>query len=95
VSASPIKSIKTAEWLNSDGTPDTLDAPALLSLSVKGNMTTDLKVGMLGKVSVGGAITGATIRSEALSRRSAPARFTTARCSPACATTWSACDDGG
>jgi len=64
VSASPIKSIKTAAWVNSDSTPDTLDAPTLLSLSVKGNMGASLHVGTLGKVSVGGAITGATIRSD-------------------------------
>jgi chitinase len=63
-SASPIKSIKAAAWLDTDNAVDTITTPALSSLSVKGNMTADVVAGLLGKVSVGGAIQGATIRSD-------------------------------
>jgi hypothetical protein len=63
-SASPIKSIKAAAWLDTDNAADTITAPALSSLSVKGNMAADVVAGLLGKVSVGGSIQGATIRSD-------------------------------
>lgn len=62
-SASAIKSIKAAAWADSDNTADTITAPALGSLSVKGDMAADIVVGVLGKMSVGGAISGAVIRS--------------------------------
>jgi hypothetical protein len=62
-SASPIKSIKAAAWLDTDNTADTISTPALSSLAVTGNMAADIVTGLLGKVSVRGAITGATIRS--------------------------------
>jgi hypothetical protein len=64
VSAEPLKSVKTQAWTNTDNVADTLDAPSLASLSVKGDMAANIKVGTLGKVSVGGAITGASIRSD-------------------------------
>jgi hypothetical protein len=64
VSAEPLKSVKAQALTNTDNVADTLDAPMLASLSVKGDMAAHIKVGTLGKVSVGGAITGADVRAD-------------------------------
>jgi hypothetical protein len=62
-SASPVKSLKVSQWLDTGGPGEVLTAPALSSLSVKGDFAADIAVGALGKVTVKGAVTGSDIRA--------------------------------
>jgi hypothetical protein len=62
-SASTIKSIKSNEWLDTDDTPDTITAPVVTSLTVKGAMEIGVSADTIGKIVVSGALNGAEIRA--------------------------------
>lgn len=62
-SASPIKAIKAIQWTDTDSTPETLTAPAITSVTVKGDLAADLNVGTLSKLSVGGMMNGSILRA--------------------------------
>ena len=62
-SASAVKSVRAAEWLDTDATPDALTAPSFSALAVKGGMAADVKADTIGKVSAGGTLSGAEIRA--------------------------------
>jgi hypothetical protein len=62
-SASPIKSVKINNWHDTDATPDVLSAPTIGTIAVKGGMAADVSAGSIGKVTVGGELSGSTIRA--------------------------------
>jgi hypothetical protein len=62
--AAPIKSIKAAEWLDTDGTPDVVTAPIVNAISAKGAFQADIMAGVIGKVTVSGEMSGAKIRAD-------------------------------
>jgi hypothetical protein len=62
-SASPIKSIKAGEWLDTDATPDSIDAPVVSAMTIKGAMQADITAGTIGKLNVVGALSGSAIRA--------------------------------
>jgi hypothetical protein len=62
-SASPVRSLRVAQWLDTGGPGEVLTAPSVGSLSVKGDFAVDLNVGELGKLTVSGAMTGSDVRA--------------------------------
>jgi hypothetical protein len=62
-SNSPVKALKVNQWLDTGGPGETLTAPSISSLSVKGDFAPNLVVGELGKMTVKGAITGSDVRA--------------------------------
>jgi hypothetical protein len=62
-SASPIKTLRVGSWADTDATPDTITAPSIAALASLGDFGSDVTTDSLGKVTVGGALVGAIIRS--------------------------------
>jgi hypothetical protein len=62
--AAAIKSIKAAEWLDTDATPDVITAPTVNAIAVKGAFQADITAGVIGKVTVGGEMAGSAIRAD-------------------------------
>ena len=63
-SSAAVRSIKVGQWLDTDATPDTINAPALSSLAARGAFQAGITAGTIGKVTVGGAMTGSDVRAE-------------------------------
>ena len=57
-----MKSLKLAAWADTDTTPDLITASNIASLTTKGNFAAGITAGTIGKMSVGGFITGSEIR---------------------------------
>lgn len=55
-SASAIKSIKATQWLDADNTPDAIAAPAIGSVTVKGEFRADITTGVLLKAKFGSLV---------------------------------------
>ena len=62
-SAAAVKSIKVNQWLDTDATPDTIAAPSVASLTVKGNFGANVSAGSVGKLSVTSDLVGSEIRA--------------------------------
>lgn len=62
--AVPIKSIKAAEWLDTDATADAITAPTINAIAVKGAFQSDVTAGVIGKITVTGEMAGANIRAD-------------------------------
>jgi hypothetical protein len=62
-SASPIRSIKASEWLDTDATPDVVTTPALTSLAVRGALQAGVIADTIGRISATGVLSGAEIRA--------------------------------
>jgi hypothetical protein len=62
-SASAIKSVRAAQWTDTGGAAESITAPLLSSGTIKGDLSTDVTVGQLQRLTVGGALTGSDIRS--------------------------------
>jgi hypothetical protein len=56
-----IKSMKIGQWLDTDTTADTIMAPAVGAVAVKGAMQAGISAGTIGKVTVAGALSDAEI----------------------------------
>ena len=63
VSAAPIKSLKAAQWTDIDTTRDAVRAPSVTAVSTKGDFAADILADNLGKLTVGGALTGSNVRT--------------------------------
>jgi hypothetical protein len=62
--AAAIKSIKAAEWLDADGTPDVITAPTINAIAVKAAFQADVTAGVIGKITVGGEMAGVAFRAD-------------------------------
>ena len=62
-SASPIKSVRAAQWVDSGGATESITAPLLSSGTVRGDFAADLLVGRLERFTVGGTLSGSDVRS--------------------------------
>lgn len=60
-SVAAIKAIKVGQWLDTDGTPDTINAPTIGTVSVKGAFQSDMTADTIGKTTVGGEVANAII----------------------------------
>lgn len=56
--AGAVRSVKVESWTDTGGAADAITAPAVGSLSSKGDFAADVAAGDVGKVKVGGALTG-------------------------------------
>jgi hypothetical protein len=63
-SAAAIKTMKVGQWLDTDETPDVIVTPTLASLAVKGAFQADVTAGSIGKMSVGGVMSGSDVRAD-------------------------------
>jgi hypothetical protein len=63
-SASAVKSIKVTQWLDTDGTRDVLSADSVTTLSAKGAFQADVDTSLIGRVTVGGAVSGSNILAD-------------------------------
>jgi hypothetical protein len=62
--AGGIKSLKVGQWTDTDATADIITTPTLTALSVKNAFQAGITAGTIGKITIGGALSGAAIRSE-------------------------------
>lgn len=62
-SVSGLKSVKAAEWLDTDTTPDTITTPVLTTLAVKGALEAGVRADSIGRITAAGALRGADIRA--------------------------------
>jgi hypothetical protein len=62
--AATIKSIKAAEWLDTDSTPDVITAPTVNTIAVKGAFQADVRGGVIGKITVSGEMAGSNIHAD-------------------------------
>jgi hypothetical protein len=62
-SASPIKTLKVSEWLDTDGTEDVITTPTLGTFTDKGALQASIHADTITKVAVSGALSGADIRT--------------------------------
>ena len=63
-SQAAIRSMKVGAWTDTDATPDVITAPSLGTLSVRGAFQAGIAAGVIGRVTVSGAVSGAAIRSD-------------------------------
>lgn len=61
--AGAIKSIAANNWLDSNDSGEHVSSPSVASLSVRGNLTTDINAGTIGKVSIAGILANSTVRA--------------------------------
>lgn len=61
--ASAIKTLKVDEWIDGDATPDAITAAAIGTVTVKGDFQAGITAASLAKLTVGGSLTGAEIRT--------------------------------
>ena len=57
-SAIAIKSLKVTSWANADGSPDVVTAPTVTTVTSKGDFGATVKADSVGKLTVGGTLTG-------------------------------------
>lgn len=62
--ASAVKSIKVNQWLDTDSTRDVLSAESVTSISAKSAFQADVKTSLIGRMTVGGAVSGANILAD-------------------------------
>jgi hypothetical protein len=62
-SGSALRSVKAAEWLDTDTTADTITTPVLTALAVKGALEAGVRADSIGKVTAGGALRNADLRT--------------------------------
>jgi hypothetical protein len=62
-SSDTIKSIKASQWLDTDATPDVISALFIGTITVKGAFQADVSAGSIGKMTVGGAVSGSNVRA--------------------------------
>jgi hypothetical protein len=60
---SAIKTLKVEQWLAADATPDVISASAVGTVTAKGDFQAGISAASLGKLIVGGSLTGAQIRT--------------------------------
>ena len=61
--ASPIRSLRLNEWLDTDATPDLITTPTLSALAARGAFEAGVSAGAIGRHTAGGALNGAVIRA--------------------------------
>lgn len=62
-SASPIRSIRAGQFVDTGGAAESITAPLLSSGTIKGDLSTDVTVGQLQRLTVTGSLTGSDVRS--------------------------------
>jgi hypothetical protein len=60
---STIKTLKAGEWLDTDATPDVITAASVGAVTIKGDFQAGISAASLAKLTIGGALSGADIRT--------------------------------
>jgi hypothetical protein len=60
---SAIKTLKADQWLDTDATPDLITAVAVGTVTTKGDFQADIRAGSLSKLTIGGSLSRAEIRT--------------------------------